>query len=205
MNTRITHKKGFTLVELLVTMGIFSILSLGISWIFITSLRTNDVIWKQLSTQSDARKVLQEVKDSLRKAEQSDLGAYPIGAASSTGIIFFSNIDEDTNRERIRIWLSGTTVYRGIIHPSGNPLAYNAQEEAITEIAHYVINTAGGTPLFSYYNNTYTGENDPLEEPLDITEIRAIRIQLDVEENPGKSPVPFHAESLVHVRNLKDN
>jgi prepilin-type N-terminal cleavage/methylation domain-containing protein len=198
-------KDGFTLVELLISVGIFSLLALGIAWLLINSLRSSEVVWDQLSTQNDARRVLQEVVDSIRRAEQSDIGSYPIEAASSTGIIFYANIDTDTNRERVRIWLDGTTVKRGIIHPGGDPLLYDEANEQIVEIAHATINTQQGNPLFTYYDTDYTGEEAPLADPPTIPSIRVVRIQLELEKNLGESPVPFHAESVVHIRNLKEN
>lgn len=206
LSKQTTHpRSGFTLVEVLIGVGVFSLLSLGIAWILITSLRSNETIWRQLSTQNDARRVLQEVVDNLRRAEQSDIGSYPIEAASSTGIIFYANIDADQNRERVRIWLDGTTVKRGIIQPTGNPIQYDSETEQIVEIAHAAINTQQGSPLFSYYDTDFTGTQDPLPEPITITDIRVVRVQLELEENPGESPVPFHAESVVHIRNLKEN
>ncbi len=197
--------RGLTLVELLISIGIFSLLSMAIAWILITSLRSNEIIWRQLSTQSNARRVLQDVVDNLRRAEQSDIGSYPIEAASSTGIIFYANIDADQSRERVRIWLDGTTVKRGIIQPAGNPTQYDPGTEQVVEIAHASINTQQGTPLFSYYDTDFTGTEDALAEPISITAIRIVRVQLELEEAPGESPVPFHAESVVHIRNLKEN
>ncbi|PIT86539.1 MAG: hypothetical protein COU33_02555 [Candidatus Magasanikbacteria bacterium CG10_big_fil_rev_8_21_14_0_10_43_6] len=203
--TNSPNRRAFTLVELLISIGIFSLLSMAIAWLLITSLRSNEIIWRQLSTQNDARQVLQEVVDNLRRAEQSDIGSYPIEAASSSGIIFYANIDEDGNRERIRFWLDGTTIKRGIIHPTGEPLTYPVGNESIVEIAHASINTVQGTPLFSYYDTAYTGTEVPLADPLTITDIRVVRVQLELEKNPGQSPVPFHAESVVQIRNLKEN
>lgn len=201
----ISQYKGFTLVEVLIGVSIFSLLSLAIAWILITSLRSNETIWRQLSTQNNARRVLQEVVDDVRRAEQSDIGSYPIEAASSTGIIFYANIDADQSRERVRIWLQGTTIYRGIIQPSGDPVTYNPAEEQIVTLAEASINTQQGNPLFTYYDTNFTGLEDPLTDPPTITDIRVVRVQLELEENPGHSPVPFHAESIVHIRNLKEN
>ncbi|OGH91477.1 MAG: hypothetical protein A2534_00525 [Candidatus Magasanikbacteria bacterium RIFOXYD2_FULL_39_9] len=195
-------RRGITLVEVLVTIGIFSFLVVGITSLFLTSWKYNRIVWEQLKTQNEGRKVTRDFVNELRITSLSSVGAYPIESASSTEIVFYGNIDSDTYKERIRYFLSGRTLKRGVIEPSGSPLTYDSANEVIVELAHDLITS---TPPFSYYDSDYSGSEAPLSSPVDVTQIRVVGISLTLEEDPNASPVPFYIESKVMVRNLKDN
>ena len=195
---------GFTLIELLVAMGIFVLIAMAASWLIMRGFRYNGIIWEQLQSQNDGRRVVQTLVDDLRKAEESSVGGYPIATAEDYNLVFYANIDDDSMRERLHFWLDDTTVKRGVLKPSGNPLSYTGVEDVV-EIAHYVVNIEEESPLFLYYDESYAGSEDALIQPLDIPDIRIIRVQLELEKDPTETPVPLHIESMVQVRNLKQN
>ena len=196
--------KGFTLLELLVAMGIFSLVILAGTQIFIDGLRYNTIIWDQLQGQTDGRRAVKEVVDIVRKAEESSIGGYPIVLAEDTELILYANVDNDSYREKVRFWLNDTVLKRGITKPSGDPLGYDGIENVV-EIAHYIVNNIQGTPLFMYYGEDFTGSQDALLTPADAGSIRVVKIQLEIEKDADKTPVPLHVESVVSVRNLKTN
>ena len=198
------NNSGFTLLELLVAMGIFSLVILASAWIFISGLRYNTIIWDQLQGQTDGRRAVQEATDIIRKAEESSVGGFPIVLAENNELILYANVDADSYREKIRFWLDGTTLKRGITKPSGNPLNYSGEED-IVEIAHYIVNIAKNTPLFFYYDENYTGSESHLETPAEVADIRIVKIQLEIEKDPEKTPVPLQVESMAQIRNLKNN
>jgi len=197
-------KQGMTMMETTVVLGILAIVSVAVTWIVIHSIRVNDIVWEQLITQSESRKVIHEMVNELRKAEVSSIGSYAIVQASPDGIMFYANIDETSARERLHYWVDGTTFKRGILYASGNPLSYSGVEN-VTEIAHNIYNAATANPVFLYYDENYSGSETALDQPVEIADIRAIRIQLDLERDPDKSPVPLHVESMVSIRNIKTN
>ncbi|MFA6427214.1 MAG: type II secretion system protein [Candidatus Magasanikbacteria bacterium] len=205
MLSKVKHdNQGTTLLELAVVIGIFSIITTGAVWLLITSLRSNDVMWEQLTTQSEGRKVMFQVVNEARKAEESSIGSYPIVIAGANELIFYANIDEDSFRERVRFWLDGTTLKQGVIKPSGSPLSYSGVETVI-ELAHNVKNQVQGIPIFTYFNESYTGIENSLPQPVDVTHVHLIKVQLELEKDPTATPVPLHVESMVQVRNLKTN
>jgi len=196
--------KGFTLMELIVAIGIFVIIAFAANWLFVRGLRYNNVIWEQLTTQSEGRRAIQQVVDIVRKAEESSVGSYPIELADEYELIIFANVDDDSFRERVRFWLDGTTFKRGIVQPSGNPLNYSGAEDVV-ELAHDVVNITKPEPLFLYYNESYTGTEDPLSTPASVVDVKVVRIRLEVEKDPTETPIPLQVESTVHIRNLKSN
>jgi len=131
------------------------------------------------------------------------LGTIAVESASSTAIVFYSNIDDDSLVERIRYYLSGTTLKKGVTKPTGSPLAYVTSTETFTDVAHDVANGASST--FYYYDGNFTGAQSPLSAPITVAQIRMVKISLRLEEDPNLSPVPFFIESKVAIRNLKDN
>jgi len=95
MNFIFKNQKGISLIEILVAIGIFLLLVTGTTTLLTYSIKANKIIWEQLSTQNEGRKVVQDFVNEMRSATYSSLGAYPIEQASSSQIIFFSNIDTD--------------------------------------------------------------------------------------------------------------
>jgi len=205
MNKNNYNKKGFTLIELLVVLGIFVLLISATTWIFITSLRSTNIIWDQLEAQSDGRSVIKTIVDEARRAEESSTGSFPIDTADDNELIFYANVDSDSKRERVHFWLTSTTLKRGIIKPSGSPLAYNLVDEEIKDLANYVVNIGEGIPLFRYYDEFYSGTSTPLMTPASSTQIQVISVQLKLEKDSSKTPVPLNLESSVQIRNLKSN
>jgi type II secretory pathway pseudopilin PulG len=200
---QIFDKKGFSLVEILVALGIsvgifFAVFNFGNS---IFSFNSN--AQKNLNAQSDARKVLKDMVKELRSTSPSSLGSYPIVLASTTAITFFSNIDNGAHKEQVRYFLQGKELKKGIIKPSGSPLSYDPASEQIITLIGDINN--GATPIFDYFDSNYTGTSTPLSQPVQITKIRLVRITVKIEKDPSKSLGPLIVESQVFLRNLKDN
>lgn len=195
--------KGFTLLEFIVATGItvgifFAVFNFGQGiFSFNRSAQNN------LGAQTSARRVLKTMVKELRNASPSSLGAYPLALASSTSVVFFSNIDDDFYKEQVRYFLSGTDLKRGVIKPSGSPLSYNPANEELSTMITDINN--GPVPIFDYFNSAYTGTSSPMVQPVQATTVRLIRITVKIEKDPTKSLGPFQVESQVFLRNLKDN
>ncbi len=203
IKTSARNNHGFTLIEVLVSISIFALIVGATVEIYLFARNANDIVWEQLKTQNEGRKVIQDFTNELRTATASSIGAYSIESAAGNHITFYSDFYKDTFRERIRYFMSSTTLRRGIIKPTGNPLTYNSANEVFTDIAHDVANASN--TIFTYYDNNFTGTSAPLANPVDVTKIRMVGITLELEENPRASPAPFYISSKVMIRNLKDN
>lgn len=198
-------KYAFTIMEVSVAIGIFSLLSIAVAWILITSVRSSSIVWDQLQSQNDVDRALHTIVNDARRAETSNIGSYPIAITGDYEFAFYGNVDADAYKERVRYWLDNKTLKKGVIKPSGMPLAYNPLNESVVEIAHNVTSQIDGNPVFLYYDETFTGSESALAQPVAVTTVRVIRIRIDLERDPTKSPVPLHGESVVAVRNVKAN
>lgn len=205
MRSILPNSRGVTLVELMIAIGIFALLSLGAAEIIIVGFRSNAAVWEHLEVQRDARRAIQQVVNVVRQAETSSVGAYPVVSAGDNELIVYSNIDNNGYRERVRFFLDGTTLKKGIVTPSGSPLAYVTASEIITDVANNIINASLSTPIFSYYNSDFTGTEAAMAQPVIVGDVRVIRIRLILDKNPNALPSSYDVESSAHIRNLKLN
>ena len=196
-------KKGFTLVEILVAVSIATVIFVAVFNFGTSIFSFNSSAQQNLSAQSDARRVLKSMVKEFRSASPSSLGSYPITLASTTTLTFFVNIDSDIYKEQIRYFIQGNELKRGMIKPSGSPLSYNPVNEQVSTLIRDINN--GATPIFDYFDSSYTGTSTPLTQPVQITKIRLIRVTVKIEKDPNKPLGPIIIESQVFLRNLKDN
>lgn len=197
--------QGFTLIEILVTIGIASLFIIGIGSILVAGFKYRAIIWEQLSTQNEGRKIVQDFVNEIRTASYSNAGAYPLEIAQAQQIAFYSNIDNDVWRERVRYFVEGTVLKRGITKPNGTPLTYSSSNEIITDMVHDIANST--STIFYYYDQNYNGlaTSSPLSFPIDTSLVRMIRFSLKLDANPHFSPEPLEVEAIGGIRNLKNN
>lgn len=203
MYRKSTKKSGFTLVELLISIALFSMMLL-----MIASFTENIFSYKKgfsntLSVYDSSRTILQPIASEIRSATTSSLGAYPIDTASATTFTFFTDINNDGLKEKIRYFLSGTTLRKGVISPAGSPLNYNGAE-TLTDVVYNVINT-GANPIFEYYDTNYSGSSSALTQPVDISTIRLLKITLLLDADINNPPDAAIITTQISFRNLKDN
>lgn len=163
----------------------------------------NSSAQKNLSAQSDARHVLKTIVRELRGTSPASTGSYPLALASGTSLIFYTNLDGDNLKERVRYFLHDHELRKGVIKPSGSPLTYNPANEKVVTLVRDINN--GAAPIFEYFDGSFTGEGAPLAEPVQVTQVRLVRITLKIEKDQNKSLGPITIESQVFLRNLKDN
>jgi len=201
-------QRGFTLIETLVVLGIF-ILALGaVNGFLIYAYRAKGFSLAQAMAIDSARNGVNKLTKELREAIQSDSGTYLLASGEDFEIIFYSDIDENDQVERVRYFLEDEELKRGVINPSGEPIDYSGPEE-IKIISDYVKNTSS-TPLFYFHDQTYAGkETDlPLTTPVPgdiLDEITLIGIKMTVDVNPDRAPRILEIESKAQLRNTKQN
>jgi len=199
------NKRGFSLIEILVTVGIFSVVAILLSTMGRDLFFNNYFVQKSLVAEGEGRTTIKQIVKEIRTLSSSDGGAYPFESASSSSLIFYSDIDGDGSKERVRYFLEGQTFKKGEIKASGQPPVYPSASEKIKILATDVINSGG--KIFTYYDKNYDGATSTpaLASPIDVKNIRLIKIELLIDNNQARSPVPLYITSQVTPRNLKDN
>jgi hypothetical protein len=191
-------------MEILLVVFLVGIIGMAISSFQLDVSRTNTVITGSLASQDEARRALRHIIAEVRTASPSNLGAYPISSVGTSSITFFTDSDGDLLKEQIRYFMSGTTLRRGSIKPSGSPLAYNSANEQFSDAAHNIRN-ATSSPIFYYYDTNYDGTTPPLSYPIDVSTIRLIKVSLFIDDDMLRAPDSIEVTTQISMRNLKDN
>jgi len=200
MKNNYKQKGGFTIIETLFGIAIF------ISITFVLTLFSKNVwvynsfISEGLTNTDSVRQVLKTIVSEIRTASVASNGAYTIDEANASSFSFYSNIDDDNLREKIRYFLVGTTLQKGITKPTGSPPSYNPINEKIVTIASDTTNLD-----FSYFNKNYDGNNPALPFPINIPDVRLVKITVTIDKDPNRPPLPTVFSTQVSIRNLKDN
>ena len=200
-----THKYnfGFSMIEIVVVIFILGLIGVTV-WSFQSDIfLLNNIISGNITSQEEARNSFKTMTSEIRSISPSSLGAYPIYEANFNSFTFYSDIDDDGLKERIRYFLNGNILNKGVLKPSGNPLAYNPANEEIKEIIHNISN--GSTPIFDYYDTNYDGATLPLSQPINIVAVRLVKITVIVNRNSSNPPSLITFTTQVSMRNLKDN
>ena len=194
------RNKGFTLVEVLISMAIF----VGIAFIIGTFMKTvfdyQLLFTQQLTAEQQIENLFATIIPEARSMVPSALGGSAIEQAATSSLTFYSDIDADGIADRVRYFLSGTTLKKGIIKPTGNPLVYSGASEVVNDIAQNVV---VGAPIFSYYDANFTGSEPAMTYPLNLSNIRLIRVSI-VLKDPNKT-TPLSGSSDIVPRNLRTN
>ncbi len=191
--------KAFTLAETLVVVAILGTVGIALSSMIAFFYRSNAYLLEQTSAVDSANRGLNFVYKDVREASYGEDGSYPIVSASTSTITFFSEVDGDGSVEKVRLYMLGTTLMRGVTNAGGNPPVYTNQPEITNTISTWVVN-ATTTPLFRYYNSAGT----ELLGTIDSAEVRSVRVRIDVDLNPTRAPNVISLERTATLRNLRN-
>ncbi len=191
-------KRGFTLIETIVTVGISALVIVALSSLIEYFYRTDAYVFEEtVAVQSAHNGILNAMRD-LREASYGANGAYPIVSAATSSVTFYVDPNGDGIVDRVHYYISGETLYRGVILPIGSPASYSGQPEATSTIATYVLSNTP-TPIFRYYD---TNGNQLTNFPIDIAKITSVNTTVTVNLNPDRAPNDYTLSAGATLRNL---
>lgn len=194
-------QRGFTLLEILIAMGIFLLILFVVTTFGLDVSTFGGFLGESLNSQNDLQQTFKQMRTEIRSLGPASNGAYAIESATATSLAFFSDFDNDGLFERIRYFLDGTTLKRGVTKPTGNPLVYLTDNEQIKEVARSIVNNP--PIIFSYYPKGVTAEGTPFPLPADVSLIRLIKISLTVDADTQQLPAPTSLSMAVALRNFR--
>jgi prepilin-type N-terminal cleavage/methylation domain-containing protein len=199
--SRTFYSKGFTLIEILLSVFICSLL-IGAVGLFQSSVFTNERFARtRIMAIEDGRTTLRRFLEETRNISYAHDGAYPIALATTSAFTFYADIDGDALKERVRYYLAtsslGVYLKKAVLKPTGSPLGYTGTEKVTTLVSNMKNATQ---PLFYYYDtaeNLITGVINP-------SLIRSVTLSLVIGVS-GSSTASVSLQNRSTFRNLKDN
>ena len=85
---------------------------------------------QELQSKSDIKQTLQIVTTEIRSASASANGAYAIDSAGTSSFAFYTNLHENGIMEHVRYFFASSTIYKGVIQPTGTPASYPTSSES---------------------------------------------------------------------------
>ncbi len=198
------NQRGFTLIEILVVAGITVVLAGGLLSLQYILGQTQVAILRNYTSVDQANANISTMVRELRNLQVADNGAYPLERALDSEIIFYSDYDFDGKAERVRYFLTGTELSKGVIEPTGFPATYPTSQEKVKVVAEDVRNA--GVPIFYYYNGDWPDDttNNPLDTPTRLSETKLMRVNLIINQTTDTKH-DFVLDSYVQLRALKQN
>lgn len=191
------HSAGLSLIETVVWISVFTSAMLALTTSVIYFYRTSNYTIQQAGATASAQRGMDLMIRTAREASYASNGAYPIVSLAGNDLRFYADIDGDFGIEQIHYYLSGTTLMRGVIEPSGDPAVYTGTE-TVSVVSQDVRNIAQSTLLFTYYDKNGTLVSNYAR----IGDVRYLSARLLVDVDPNKTPTPLSLNSSAALRNL---
>jgi type II secretory pathway pseudopilin PulG len=190
--------RGLTLIEAMVWIALMTSAITAIASTILYFYRTNAYSLEQATAVTAAQRGLEQTVRTVREAAYSSQGAFPIVSVDPNDFVFYADVDADPLIERVHYYLSGTTLMRGVLDPTGNPPDYVGVEQ--TEIvSEHVRNVAQGLPVFEYFDALGAQIASSTSA---YTSVRFVKVTLAVNVNTATLPNQLSLYSSTALRNL---
>lgn len=190
-------QKGFTLLEVVMAIGIFSILMVGINLLFISLYRQQGSSAAMIERTRVMNNLIDTMAKELREGNRGENGHFFIETASNNTITFYSDIDDDNLTEKVSYSLSGSTLNKSVTQP-GSDFQYSSS--ATVTVAFSEVQN-GSTPIFTYYDENYTGTGSSMALPVSVLNVRLVGVSLTTNSTNRYKSYPLHIETKIQLRN----
>ena len=192
-----TLKRGMTMIEAVVWIGVFVSAMLALTSSVLYFYRTSNYTIQQATATASAQHGIDVMVRTIRESSYASNGAYPVVSLAANDFRFYADVDDDPGIERIRYYLSGTQLFKGVVEPAGDPSVYTGAE-ATSTVSDYVRNIEQSTALFTYYDKNGAQVTDYSK----IADVRFVAANLLIDVDTLKTPIPINLRSTAAMRNL---
>lgn len=195
------QQTGFTLIETVIAIAIFSVLMLAVSALFISLYRQQSASIGMIQRTAAANRLTKMIGGELREAN------YGVGegslwvAAEKNSITFYSDLDNDGKTEKISYTLAAgeTDLKKKVVEPGASAPYYNTA--GVTTVVCSDVRNRIEEPVFTYYDDSYVGESGSLTIPVNFTDVRLVGVSLILNSLNVNSSYPLHVETKIDLRN----
>lgn len=197
--------KGFTFVEVIIAVFLFSVIVALTAGFVVYYFRNYSFTFEEQQQVSQAQSALTQMIREIRKARLGDDGSWPLVQTDDDVFIFYADVNGDNRSDRVRYFLNGTELQRGIIQPTAVPVTYPVANEVITTLISSV--EATSSPVFRYYNGDWPADtiNNPLSAADRTLNTRFVKIHIRLNQTDNFGAEPFELSSGVSIRSMKNN
>lgn len=195
-------RKGITLIETLIVAALIGLVLPVLGSFIWRSFEFNRHAVGSIINQQSARRMVDKLKAEIREAGPGVGNEYPLAICTADQIMYYADADLDGQADRVRYYLQGSQLRRGVTRPVGHSYPENGEETVV--LINNMLNTAE-QPLFAYYNRHFTGSQNNLAQPVSCPEVRAVRITVIFDAVIDINPGPQTVNTVVQLRNLKNN
>lgn len=199
-------QKGIGLLEITIVVFLLSVIIMAVIGVQRFVGESYRFSFEEMQAVEETRGGIDIMTKEIREAQPSENGAYPIVTANDQEFIFYADVDQDGQTERVRYFLEGAQLKKGVIQPTATiPVDYPIDQEQVSVVASYIRN--GTDPIFYYYNGDWplAEEGNPLSTPTRLKDTKYMRVFLRINIDPEKIPQDFELSSGAQLRNLKTN
>lgn len=190
--------RGMTFIETVVTVALTAFIVLALTVLINYFYRTNAYTLEQMQAVNSARVSLGHAMSDLREASYGADGSYPILFAATSTVTFYTDLDDNGAVDKVRYYISGTTLYRGKTSPGGSPPSYTGQPESTTLVVDNIRNGTS-TPLFAYFDTN----GAELFSPINTASVASMKITVYTDVNPNRAPTVFMLTGSATLRNAR--
>lgn len=192
------RQKGFTLIEVIISIAIFSLLMLAINALFLSLYRQQGSTIAMTERTQNMNRVISTMKRELREGNRAENGNFFIALAQENALTFYSDINSDGLTEKVAYALEGTDFKKTVTAPGTDSL-YSGT--GITSVVCTEVQN-GTTPIFTYYDKNYIGTGAALSAPIPVLSIRLVGISFTVNNLVQNKSYPLFVETKVQLRNI---
>lgn len=201
LNT-VQKQSGYTLVETVMAIGIYTILILAITSSITSLYKTNSYALGQANEVDNARRGITQWNRDTKEMITAEDGTFPLAKIEEHVLGYYSDTDQDERVEYVEYILASTTLMKFTYEATGTPPVYDfstpSQEHTLSL---FVQNINQGTSTFFYFDEAGTA----LSSTSSLVDVKYIKAQIIVNIDPFRSPGEFMLRSSIAPRNLKDN
>lgn len=198
-------QKGFTFLEVIIAVFILSMLIIGLAALVTYYFKNYSFSLEENQSVGQAQSALTRMIREIREARMGEDGSWPIIQTDDNTFIFYSDVTNDGRSDKVRYFIDGTTLNKGVIEPTSPPVTYPDANEHIYQITTN-IDISGG-PVFRYYNGNWPQDtiNNPLSPDNRLLNTKYVLVYLKININPNSGATPFELSSGVSIRSVKTN
>jgi len=198
-----TSRKGFSVVELMVVMGLFVIIGVIVSNLFLNTQKSFTHTSARINARKEASRVLRTLEKELRQISQASEDFEAIELADQNQLVFYADIDNDEKPEKISYSLDGQRIIKAVTRTSNEAAPWEFEGAVTNEnLTTYSVNSLQ-VPVFTYYS----AMDETLSQlPLDSTDRQSVKIiridiRVKISDSAQKSD---NFETEVYLRNKND-